>query len=149
MRAIYQLGSRVSLKDVFKEIGILTVPSQFIFANILYIRQNIHLFTKTSDIHNFNTRNKHKLHAPSHRLRKVHDSFVGLGIRFYNKLPLSFLDLPFNAFKTKVKSNLCSKAYYSINHYLEDKNSWSLCWTQGNYHVLSLYLAYDKLYEFI
>lgn len=127
IRAIYQLGSRISLRELFKDIGILTVASQFIFANILYIRQNIHLYPKTSDIHNLNTRNKHKLHAPSHRLRKVHDSFVGLGIRFYNKLPLSFLDLPFNAFKAQVKSNLCSKAYYSINDYLADKNSWSLC----------------------
>lgn len=126
VRAIYQLGARVSLRDFFKEIGILTVASQYIFANILYIRQNIHLYTKNSDIHNFNTRNKHKLRAPFHRLHKVHNSFVGLGITFYNKLPSSFLDLPFNEFKAKVKSNLCLKAYYSINDYLDDKNSWSL-----------------------
>ena len=126
VRAIYQLGARVSLRDFFKDIGILTVASQFIFANILYIRQNLHLYSKNSDIHNINTRNKDKLRVPFHRLHKVHNSFVGLGITFYNKLPSSLLDLPFNAFKTKVKSNLCSKAYYCINDYLNDKESWSL-----------------------
>lgn len=127
VRAIYQLGARDSLKDFFKEIGILTVASQYIFANILYIRQNIHLYSKNSDIHNFNTRNKHKLRVPFHRLHKVHNSFVGVGITFYNKLPSSFLDLPFNVFKAKVKANLCSKAYYSVSDYLDDKHSWSLC----------------------
>ena len=51
-----------------------------------------------------------------------HNSFVGVGIKFYNKLPPSFLDLPFNSFKTTVKA----KTYYTVNDFLDDKNSWSL-----------------------
>lgn len=125
VRSIYQLGSRVSLKERFKEIGILTVASQFILDNILWIRQNLHLYHKKSDIHSINTRNKHKLIGTSHRLHRVHNSFVGLSVRLYNKLPPSLLELPFNSFKSTVKDKLCKKAYYTINNYLNDKNSWS------------------------
>ena len=127
VRAIYKLGSRHSLRELFKEIGILTVASQFILANILYIRQNIHHYTKKSDVHSINTRNKHKLCVPIHRLHKVHGTFKGLGIRFYNKLPQSLLELPFDKFKVQVKSILSKKAYYTVNDYINDKSSWSSC----------------------
>ena len=127
VRAIYQLSARDSLRDIFKDIGILTVASQFIFANLIYIKQNINLYTKVSDVHNISTRNRHKLCVPYHRLHKVHDSFGGLGIRIYNKLPNSLLDIPFNSFKNKIKMILIQKAYYTLNDYLDDRNSWPLC----------------------
>ena len=52
---------------------------------------------------------------------------MGLGIRFYNKLPQSFLELPFDKFKVQVKSILSKKAYYTVNDYINDKSSWSSC----------------------
>ena len=124
IRAIYNLGSRASLKELFKEIGILTVASQYILANIMFIKHNIHLYSKNSDIHSVNTRNKHKLVGPYHRLHKVHNSFAGLGIRFFNKLPEGIANLPLLKFKSVVKGRLTSKGYYSVNDYINDKNAW-------------------------
>ena len=90
----------------------------------MHVRQNIKLYKKNCDVHSINTRGKHKLCVPYCRLRKVHNSFVGLGIRFYNKIPRDILALPYDSFKTKIKSQLILKAYYSIEDYFNDKESW-------------------------
>lgn len=124
VRAIYNLRARDSLRNVFNEAGILTVPSQYIYCNILYIHQNINMYNKHSDIHGRNTRNKNKLAVPYFRLHKINGSFVGLGIRMYNKVPQSILDLPLHKLKNKIKNVLISKSYYSVNDYLNDKDVW-------------------------
>ena len=126
IRAIYRLGTRVSLRERFKDIGVLTVASQYIYANIIYVRQNIELFSKKSDVHNLNTRNKHKLTASNYRLHKVHGSFVGLCIRIYNRIPVHLLELTDSSFKIKIKDILIKKAYYNINDYFTDTRRWQL-----------------------
>lgn len=125
VRAIYNLGSRDSLRELFKKINILTLPSVYILTNIMYIRKNISVFNKNSDIHSLNTRNKHKLMVPGFRLSRTSKSFIGNSIRFYNKIPSHINDLPDKKFKQIVKRTLASKAYYSIKQYMEDKNAWS------------------------
>lgn len=124
VRAIYCMKSRDSLREKFKEANILTVASQFIYSNILYVHKNLDLFPKNSNIHNINTRFKDKLAVPKYRLEKVNRSFMGIGIKIYNKIPKDMLELPLNKFKTSVKSYLLSKAYYSLNDYLNDECAW-------------------------
>ncbi|PZC81866.1 hypothetical protein B5X24_HaOG211879 [Helicoverpa armigera] len=126
VRAIYKLGARVSLRERFKDIGILTVASQYIYANIIYVRQNLDSYNKNSDVHHFNTRNKHKLTAPNYRLHKVHGSFVGLCVRIYNRIPVHLLELTDSSFKNKIKEILVKKAYYNVNDYFTDKRRWQL-----------------------
>lgn len=123
VRSIYGLGARVSLREKFKDASILTVASQYILENIMYVRKNINEFKLNSDIHNYNTRNKHKLAVPAHRLRKVSTSFVGNCTRFYNKVPTDIVNLPLNKFKSHVKSSLLSKAYYAVNDFIDDKDA--------------------------
>jgi hypothetical protein len=124
IRAIYCLTARTSLKDLFKEIKILTVASQYIYNCILFTRLNINLYRKHSDNHSINTRNKDKLILPTFRLHKVSNSFLGQGVMCYNKIPDSILELPHHKFKTHIKSILMSKGYYSVKDYLDDKNAW-------------------------
>lgn len=124
VRSIYKLSPRCSLREKFKEINILTVPSQYIYENLLYAHKNINLFKKYSDIHNINTRNKHKFVVPATRLKKIGGTFRCQCIRFYNKLPNPIQELSLNKFKSFIKRKLCLKAYYNVNHYLEDKKAW-------------------------
>ena len=56
--AIYNSGSKDSLRPKFKEIHILAVTSHYIFVNVIYIKKNINDFSKIGDIHNINTRNQ-------------------------------------------------------------------------------------------
>jgi len=124
IRAIYKLGPRISLREKFKEIDILTVASQFIYENLLYVKKNINNFKKYSDIHSFNTRNKDDLVIHSTRLHKISKSFIGQCIRFYNKLPKNIRNMPLNKYKKTIKLRLCSRAYYTITDYLEDRTGW-------------------------
>ncbi|CAG9784751.1 unnamed protein product [Diatraea saccharalis] len=65
VRAIYNLRSRESVREIFKEINILTVASQYIY-------ENYDSFTKKCSVHNLNTRNKNKLLASDFRKPKDH-----------------------------------------------------------------------------
>lgn len=132
VRSIYNLGSRDSLRERFKEIDIPTVASQYIHDVILYTHRNIESFKKMSDLHNFNTRNKHKLAVPRFRLQKVSKSFLGNCVRFYNKVPVDAWALPYNSFKTYIKSALLKKAYYKVEEYLCDGATWPSLKTQSN-----------------
>lgn len=88
----------------------------------MFTHKNFNSFKKVSDIHNFNTRNKHKLLVPKFRLRKVSKSFVGNCVRFYNKVPVNAWKLPHNTFKRYIKNTLLKKAYYTVDEYLSDGN---------------------------
>lgn len=125
IRAIYGLKTRDSLREKFKTINIMTVPSQYIYENIMYVRKNLLLFRRGCDIHDRNTRNKFKLLAVRTRLSKVQKSFVGLCTRFYNKLPEHILNMTENKFKVTIKTVLLSKAYYKLEEYVADEHVWS------------------------
>lgn len=125
IRAIYKLCSRDSLRELFKEINIMTVPCQYIYENIMYVRKNINTFTRNCDRHNRNTRSKNKIDQPKHRLAKVRTSFEGLSIRYYNKIPEDILSLSESKFKSVIKKTLCYKAYYKLDEYINDKEAWS------------------------
>lgn len=124
VRAIYKMRPRDSLREKFKEINILTLASQFIFENIMYVKKNISNFKKNSDLHSVNTRNKNKLAQTISRLHKVTNTFMGLCIRFYNKVPRDIQELPYNKFKNVIKQKLCKKAYYRVNDFIDDTEPW-------------------------
>ena len=124
VRAIYNLSPRYSLRDKFKEINILTVPSQYIYENLLYAHKNINLFMKNSDVHSINTRNKNKLVMPATRLQKISGSFKCQCIRFYNKIPSDIQKLSINKFKSFIKHKLSKKGFYKVSDYMVDKKAW-------------------------
>lgn len=124
IRAVYNLKYRDSLRELFKEIKILTMPSQYIYENIMYVRKNIGTFDSTGDYHNINTRYRHRLTLPKMRLSKTSKSFLANSIRFYNKIPKDILELDDKKFKILIKDTLCKKGYYKIQEYLDDKDVW-------------------------
>ena len=121
IRSIYKLKPRESLRDKFKEIGILTVACQYIYNNLVFVKQNINMYKQKKDLNDRLLRNRHKLVLSAYRLRKVQKSFVGLGVLFYNKMPNSVLDLPLHKFKQCIKTHLLSQGYYTIDEFLNDK----------------------------
>lgn len=124
VRAVYQLRSRESLREKFKEINILTFASQYIYDNLVYVKKNISQFEKYTDRHNVNTRNKEQLVPLASRLRKVSSSFKGNCMRFYNKVPISMQILSLDKFKKTVKQKLYKKGYYRVQDYLNEKLPW-------------------------
>lgn len=126
IRAIYRLRRHDSLRQLFKDIKIMTVPSQYIYENIMFARKYNSQFAKNCDRHSHNTRIKNKISQPLFRLAKTQNSFMGMCVRCYNKLPENVLDLSETKFKKYIKKTLCSKAYYKFDDYLMDKSAWNM-----------------------
>ena len=113
---------QASLKDNFKKLGILTVASQYIYENLIYVKKNIHLFRLNN--HSYNTRNKDKLVVPDWRIEKIGKTFRCRSVVFYNKLPAKIKQLSFEKFRSHVKKILCENCYDTVKKYNEDKTAW-------------------------
>lgn len=66
IRLIYSPGPLDSCRDYFKENGILTSVSVFIFRALLHVRKNLHLYV--DDHHNYDIRYQFLLRLPKHRM---------------------------------------------------------------------------------
>jgi len=57
-------GYRESRRELFKELKMLTLSSQYIFSLLLFVVNNRDYFISNSVYHNINTRRKNDLHLP-------------------------------------------------------------------------------------
>ena len=114
IRTIFGLTHRESCRGKFKTLNILTVPCNFIFLAILYIKTNQSQFTSGTDIHTYNTRNKNLIVKPYLRLTKTNKTYVSIGVKYYNLLPITIKQLPLQKFKRVLKDILIEVEGYSL-----------------------------------
>src|SRR5215469_12827064 len=77
-----------SCQLLFKQLQILTLPSQYLYSLLVFVVKNRDLFSLNSDIHNLNTRFKNNLHLPLTNLTMIQKGVLYSGSRFFNYLPL-------------------------------------------------------------
>jgi hypothetical protein len=65
-------GIRESCREVFKNMEIMTLYSQYIFSLILFAVKNKQLFTSNNEIHMYKTRNYLNFHLPTVNLTKFY-----------------------------------------------------------------------------
>ena len=118
VRLLAGLRFREDCREAFKSLGILTLPSLFIYRNLLNVKSNNELYQTHDDLHDYNTRNKSKIVPIHYRLKRCQSGQGYWSIKFYNKLPDKVKNLPFKNFKNKVRVFLIKNAYYSFNEYL-------------------------------
>jgi hypothetical protein len=109
-------GKCDSCKNLFKQLQILTLPSQYIFSLLVFVVKNRDLFLCNSEIHNINTRYNYSLHMPTTNLTLVQKGVLYCGRRIYNHLPLhiKILSNDLKHFKSKLKSFLIEQTLYSL-----------------------------------
>lgn len=116
LRILCGLGYRESCREHFRREGLLTLPSLFIFTISVYVFSNASLFS--TNIHNYNTRNKNDLAIPFHKLALFEKSIKFLGPKIFNILPNLVKDSTcLGSFKRTLKAFLAEKAFYSLNEY--------------------------------
>jgi hypothetical protein len=117
------LRHRDSCKEIFKNLQIMTLCSQYIFSIILFVVNNRHLFDNNNAIHSCNTRNNNNLHQILSNLAKVNKGPYISGIRAYNHLPqyLKAFDQQSSYFRTALKRFLCHHSFYTIDEYYDYK----------------------------
>jgi len=110
IRIITNTKPRDSCREVFKNMEIMTLYSQYIYSLILYTLNNKHLFTTNNEIHKYKTRNNNNLHLPTANLSKFNKGAYISGIKVFNHLPhhLKVLTNDLKCFKFELKRFLSS-----------------------------------------
>jgi len=103
----------------------MTLYSQYIFSIIMFTLNNKQLFSSNNEIHNYGTRSNNLLHPPLTNLTKHKKGPYINGIKIYNHLPqhLKKLEQNLKYFVAALKGFLYHHSFYSINEYLEYKES--------------------------
>ena len=121
IRIITNTMPRESCKEIFKNIQIMTLYSQYMYSLILFVVNNKHIFTTNNEIHNHNTRNNNNLHPALSNLTKFNKGPCISGIKAFNHLPQYLKDLDHNssAFRSSLKKFFYHHSFYTIDEYYE------------------------------
>jgi hypothetical protein len=125
IRIMTKANNRSSCRQLFKQLGILPLQSQYILSLLSFIVQNREKFTDNLEIHNINTRYNMNLHPPLLNLTLSQKGVHYSGIKLFNHLPVHIKQLAgdINLFKPALKNLLRSHSFYSVQEYLETKLS--------------------------
>jgi len=129
IRIITNSHSSTSCRNLFKELSILPLQSQYILSLAVYVSKNIKDFTTNSDIHSINTRYKSNLYPPLLRLTKYQKGVYYTGIKIYNCLPPKIRELTSNIiqFKKVLKKFLLRGSFYTVEEFLDWASMLDLC----------------------
>ena len=118
---ITNTGRSDSCRQLYKQLQILPLPSQYIFSLLVFVKKNRGLFLSNSEIQDINTRYNYSLHLPSTNLTLVQKGILYSGSRIYNHLPLNIKILSNDAkcFKSTLRSYLIEHTFYSLGKYYQ------------------------------
>jgi hypothetical protein len=98
-------GNRVSCRDSFKKLHILSLKSQYLLSLLMFVTQNKDFFITNIESHNLETRHGNNLYTPQTNLAIYHKGTYYSGIKFYSKLPSNIKSVSGNLkiFKSTLK----------------------------------------------
>jgi len=116
IRIIMNARNRDPCHQLFKNLKILPLKSQYIFPLLLFVAKNRDLYESNSEIHNINTRFSSGLHTPTANLTTFQKGPFYFGIKFVNHLPTSIKNSShgINQFRSVLKSFLLIYSFYSL-----------------------------------
>jgi hypothetical protein len=82
IRIITNTKSRKSCMELFKNLEIMTLYSQYIYSLILYTVNNKYLFNTNNEIHTYRTRYNNNLHLPIVKLSEFNKGAYISGVKF-------------------------------------------------------------------
>jgi hypothetical protein len=119
LRIMMGYKNRVSCRELFINLKILPLPSQYIYCLLQFVVKNRELFSTNNEIHSFRTRQHQNLHQPSANLTKYQNGVYYMGIKLYNSLP-AFIKQEsknYNKFVPRLKQFLCENSFYSLEEF--------------------------------
>jgi len=124
IRIITDTRPRDSCREIFRNMQIMTLCSQYIYLLLLFTVDNKHLFTANNEIHKYNTRNNNNLHPALANLTKYKEPYTS-GIKVFNHLPQYLKTLVHNPkhFRSSLKRFLYHHSFYSMEEYYEYKEN--------------------------
>lgn len=115
IRAICKLKPMDSCMPHFRSLGILTLPSLYIYETAVFVKVKWNLF-KT-----MYSKRDIKLSAPPSSTALFSKGIYGMAPKVYNRLPKSIRNIDhIHIYKARLKQFLVEKCYYKIQDYIED-----------------------------
>jgi hypothetical protein len=99
-------GNRVSCRDLFQKIHILSVISQYLLSILMFVVQDKEHFSTNIESHNLETRQSNNLHTPQANLSTFQKGTYYSGIKIFNELTSNVKTVHGNipTFKTTLKN---------------------------------------------
>ena len=119
IRIITRSRPRDSCRELFKNLEILPLYSQYIFSISTFVVKNKHLFHTNNQTHNIHTRYKTNLHPPTANLTKFQKAVHYSAIKIFNNLPHEIKDLANDIlqFRNVLKRFLLTNFSYNSKEY--------------------------------
>lgn len=107
-----------SCRQLFKEFGILTVCGLYLFHLLVFIFRHRSSLSTCGDFHDYQTRHRHNLLVPKHRLQITGKGPVIAGTKFFNKLPDRIKALTNERdFRKEIKIMLTQEPLYRLDEF--------------------------------
>jgi spore maturation protein CgeB len=121
VRIMMGCRKEVSCRNLFRNLKIQPLISQYILSLTLFIIKNKSQFTVNSEIHNINTRQHTNLHQPTSNLTGYQQGIYHSAVRVYNNLPSHIKQLSddHKNFELKLKKCLYLHSFYSLEEYFQ------------------------------
>ena len=112
-------SKNASRRQLFKELKILPIQSQYIFSILLFATKYTDQFLFNTQVHKINTRQTSNLYLPTANLAIYPKGVYYSGIKIYNHLPTAIKDLSGdkNKFKLALKTSLSHSSFCSLEEY--------------------------------
>lgn len=120
IRVIFGMRQMETCRTVFKNHGILTLYSMYIYESVIFVINNISEFKNLE--HPYNTRGKNYLIEEKANFTYLQRNVTYSLLAIWNKLPENFKNRTLNAQKSGLKRFLMKKCYYSVDEFLQDSN---------------------------
>lgn len=91
----------------------------YIYANVVFVKENIYNFNERGNIHTHNTRGKHDLDSQRCRISKTMNCHKHMQLKLYNKLPYSIRCTGINKFKYEMAKWLKVMAFYTVDDFMK------------------------------
>jgi len=112
-------GKNASCWQLFKDLNILPIQSQYIYLILLFVTKNKDQFLSNSQAHKINTRQTFDLYVPTANLTIYQKGVCYSGIKIYNHLPTAIKDLSDDKYKFKLalKRYHLHNSFYNLEEY--------------------------------
>ena len=116
-------GYRESYRNLFVELKILPLASQYILSLLLFVVNNRNYFIPNSAYHDSNTRHKNDLHLPQATLAMYQKGVYYSGVKVFSSLPRTLKDLSSKPrkFKIALKHFLQTHSFYSLDEFFDNE----------------------------
>jgi hypothetical protein len=116
IRVIMGCSYRESCRDLFKELNILPLKSQYVLSLMMFVIKNKEYFIKNNDCHGLYTRQNTNLHMSHLNLTIYGKGVYHTGVKVYNALPYKLKEISDNPerFKSELKEFLYLHSFCTL-----------------------------------